>query len=510
MTILIVDDEWYAVKGISQGIDWASHGVSCVLEAFDAAQAMQLMDEQTVDAMICDIEMQECNGIELAQWTVAHHPNVRIVFLTGHAQFAYANQALKLKAFDYLLKPVAHEQLVATVCLAIKDAQDALELQDDAARWKQYSAKQAQQAPERTRLFWRNVIDNRLSRESIHAWLSMQDVHISQPGLVTPVALWLGDGSGDSTTRQEELVSFVLGQKLDEQVLGSLEGCRLEDPEMDALLLIYGLPTAINSKLSKLFSALEADLGRKLNYKVGEATAPETLWWSVRCMRTDFARIVPSAKGTEHFDWVSALSTLPSDVLHARADRLFANLNAENNDILVSAEICRLRGAALLLAGSATGTQRELSLINSPPDSAQLTKLMNWVHQIIDICVQAAAYNGDNALIASACQYIRTHLASDLSRDAIAAQVYLHPTYLSRLFKYEMGVTLSDYITNERIAYACKLLSEQPGIKTSIVALQVGYPQSTYFCRVFRRTTGMSPQEYQQNPLPMDASARVL
>jgi two-component system response regulator YesN len=501
MTLLIVDDEWYAVKGISQGIDWAQAGIDTVLEAFSGEKAKAILDRQSVDVLICDIEMPDISGLELSRWCTQRHPAVKIIFLTGHASFPYANEALRLKAFDYVLKPVDHARLMGIVKSALRKAQEEGAMESDAERWKEYSAQLEAQRPERTRLFWRNVIDNRLGRESIRAWLSLQEIDLDAPGLVTPVAVWTDDGGG--TMRDEDIVAFVLDERLDEVVLTRFAGCRLKDPELDTLLLLYGNPPAnLQDRLGKLLRSLEGELHRSLNWQIGDAAAPEALWWAVRRLRAGLARTAPGgeASAAEDFDWACALLTLPKDQLHARLDQTFAELSAQNRPLRLYAERLRFKGAALSLADRFGFSKDAVCVLQALPDSPEFSPAsLRWVHQAIDLCLEEINICpiSDNALIALTRQYIRTHLAQDLTRETIAAHVYLHPSYLSRLFKHEMGVTLSDYITAERVQAACRLL-ESPAIKIGAVAAQVGYPQFSYFCRVFRRVTGMSPQEYRQ------------
>lgn len=79
----------------------------------------------------------------------------------------------------------------------------------------------------------------------------------------------------------------------------------------------------------------------------------------------------------------------------------------------------------------------------------------------------------------------------------IASYLYLHPNYLTRMFKKETGMTLMDYISKRRIENAKELLG-QSGFKVYEVAEHVGYESIAHFNRIFKRETGMSPKEYQK------------
>ena len=120
--LLVVDDELYAVKGITQGIDWSQMDISEVFEAFNAEEAKERFALSTVDIVICDIEMPSSNGLELLEWIKENYPQTETIFVTGHADFSYARRAIHLGSFDYLLKPVDYEELKSVVSRVVTKA----------------------------------------------------------------------------------------------------------------------------------------------------------------------------------------------------------------------------------------------------------------------------------------------------------------------------------------------------------------------------------------------------
>ena len=94
--------------------------------------------------------------------------------------------------------------------------------------------------------------------------------------------------------------------------------------------------------------------------------------------------------------------------------------------------------------------------------------------------------------------FIDSHLASPLSLQTLAMEVYLHPTYLSNLFKKQTGYTLMNYINLCRIRRAKSLLSD-PTARVTWVMEQVGFANRKYFEKVFKEQEGMTPTQYKQN-----------
>jgi AraC-like DNA-binding protein len=100
-------------------------------------------------------------------------------------------------------------------------------------------------------------------------------------------------------------------------------------------------------------------------------------------------------------------------------------------------------------------------------------------------------------LVRQAMAYIHEHYAEPISRADLAEHVALSEDYLTDCFRKELGVTPITYINRYRVNQAKILLSETFKSITEI-ALDVGFSDSSYFSRVFRRETGMSPTDYRQ------------
>lgn len=120
MTVLVVDDQINVVNGIVSGVDWASAGVSKVLHAYNTAMARDILENQPVDILLSDIEMPVEDGLSLLRWVRSKGLPVECIFLTAHADFIYAAEALKLGSFDYLLQPARYEEIGGAVRRAVK------------------------------------------------------------------------------------------------------------------------------------------------------------------------------------------------------------------------------------------------------------------------------------------------------------------------------------------------------------------------------------------------------
>ncbi len=96
-----------------------------------------------------------------------------------------------------------------------------------------------------------------------------------------------------------------------------------------------------------------------------------------------------------------------------------------------------------------------------------------------------------------AIEYIRAHIQDNLSVENIADALGINPSYLSKLFKQEIGKTISHYIRDEKISIACNMLRHLDESSLSI-ANYLGFSSQSHFIQVFKKETGLTPEEYRK------------
>lgn len=101
-----------------------------------------------------------------------------------------------------------------------------------------------------------------------------------------------------------------------------------------------------------------------------------------------------------------------------------------------------------------------------------------------------------NVLVSLVEEYVRSNYMNDISMQEAARCINYSDTYFCKMFKQQFGQNFTTYLTEYRMNEAKKLL-KQPNVSVKEVGAKVGYPDSSYFARVFRRIIGVSPSEYQ-------------
>ncbi|WP_339285008.1 response regulator [Paenibacillus sp. FSL R5-0486] len=125
LKVLIVDDEYLIRNLLRMRIDWEQQGMNIIGEASDAAEALEQVELLRPDIVFTDIYMPKMDGIELSGILMERYPNIKIVVVTGHDEFEYARQSVKLGISDFILKPIrASELLQVTTKLRVAIEQE--------------------------------------------------------------------------------------------------------------------------------------------------------------------------------------------------------------------------------------------------------------------------------------------------------------------------------------------------------------------------------------------------
>ena len=124
MKLLIVDDQSTVVQGLLHCTNWAEMGFTVVDTALNAVDAKASLLRQEAEVMLCDIEMPMESGLDLLDWLRQRGMTTRCIFLTAHAEFRYAQEALRLGGFDYIMQPAPYEQVADAVSRALEDVKE--------------------------------------------------------------------------------------------------------------------------------------------------------------------------------------------------------------------------------------------------------------------------------------------------------------------------------------------------------------------------------------------------
>lgn len=130
MKLIIADDEAFIRRGIAS-LDWAGIGVEVIGVAKNGMQVLELIREEKPDVLLTDIKMPGMSGLELTREVEKLCPDMPVILLTGYDEFAYAQEAVKLGIFDYILKPSNPTEILECVKRALQKVKENQQAKDE-------------------------------------------------------------------------------------------------------------------------------------------------------------------------------------------------------------------------------------------------------------------------------------------------------------------------------------------------------------------------------------------
>ncbi len=526
---LIVDDEQYAIEGILMGIRWGELNVTSVLTAQDAETAKTILASQPIDLLICDIEMPKMSGLDLLEWMTVNKITAETIFLTGHADFSYAKTALKLGSFDYLLKPVDYNELTATIDKALGTIAKRREDEHFNQVHKRYSRMFHDHKPLFEERFWQDFLSRRLtpSRETIERGIASYELRFTADCPILPILLSIEQWRSDILAQDEEIMEYALRNVAGELILGKYCGAVIRDHYGNNWVIFYGEPNelAANEELHRRCAHFIAMCNLHLScdvscYMGNMESFPKLLDVCVGLLEEERANVTrtnsvltlqtrrETAGQLVFIPWITEISVLfdlgNQTAVDKKLDEIFAILDNEE-DLSVETLLSYYHALVHMLFSMfhKRGLSVQESLDSQQWDERMTTRSLNhfksWCRRVVRSSMEVlfAEETDSPDIMRKITAYIDDYLSEEFTRQQIAEFVHFNPAYLSRLFKREIGASLTDYILAKRIEKAKHLLATTR-MKISDVAAAVGYDNIPYFSRKFKRVTNLTPFEYRK------------
>lgn len=516
--VFFVEDEIITREGIRDNVDWHASGFEFCGEATDGEMALPLLRTAQPDVLITDIKMPFMDGLQLSRIIRDRMPWIKIIILSGHDEFEYAQKAIGLGVNDYLLKPVTVQKLQITL--------QKLALQLDKERKEQAEIKRLQEQMEdhrnllRERLLFKIVIGAVSPADTVeHGQLLGLDL-IARQYLVILLKLELEDHT--------EPYDHDHYQQLQHELTGLAE----QNPDIFILRRDWGDIILIMKGNTREYLEEERDL---LLDQIRQTVAktPYQLTIGVGTLKERIADIhqsfvdallhlqKPSSESgswspqsVERGELLKLEKARVDDYLHHGVrdefDQFFdAYLRPLGESALRSSLIKNYIFVDIILAtarlihelgGEVEKVIPELSSIETILSNVKtVEQLREQAYQIISIglAYRDSQSNGQHRpIIRQAKEYIEQHYADpNLSLQEVACHANLSASHFSAVFSQETAYTFKEYLTEIRINKAKDLL-RMTRLRSAEIAYQVGYNDPHYFSSVFKKNTGLSPLEF--------------
>lgn len=138
--LLIAEDEKYLREKVTKNVDWEAHGFK-VFVACDGEEALEIIRTEQIHILVTDIRMPGMDGLELTERAKAINEQLKVIVISGHAEFELAQSSIRLGVEDYLLKPFRTQRLVDVV----EKTRDKLKEEWERAKMQQRQEELAKQ-----------------------------------------------------------------------------------------------------------------------------------------------------------------------------------------------------------------------------------------------------------------------------------------------------------------------------------------------------------------------------
>lgn len=506
--VLIADDERFTRQGILDMVDWDKLNVNEVKEAYDGINALEILKDFEPNILLTDVRMPRLNGIDLAFKARELYPNCMILFMSGYSDKEYLKSAIKLKAINYVEKPIEIEELEENLNNAI------LEFVKNTTIHNSIEHTIANEI---------SSIDNSEAVNSIISSYFSKDFNDK-----------LVDGQYVSVLIK--IYKIIPNKHLFiDKIREIIHDCGLEgfvsmQNEKDIVLQIFFSKNIKSIHNSNVFQSFFATLDEYIkNYShfyifVGSIVA------NMQDMHKSYASAssLDTLSFFKDYNSVIYFEEVPHKTCATIDPNAYSafkrNLNNEDKQAVLS-DINNITSEFMLNCGTDINEiknvynklllhifnfchSRNINLNNSVNENTSFNTILQFnnifeiKHYMLEIikdvflCLKEKNIYNEPAL--NIIKYINEHYNSyDLSLEDISKNTFLTPAYICVIFKDFTGKTVNKYITEYRIMQAKELLKDS-NIKMNDIALKVGYRDGNYFAKIFKKETGYSPSEYRR------------
>lgn len=499
MKVLVVEDEQMIRQGIVSAIKQMDE-----YEVFDASNgqvALGLMNKVAPDILITDIRMPVMDGFELIQETCKAFPKTKMIILSGYQDFQYAQKAIQFGVKEYLTKPVGFPDLVRS----LNKVTD--QILDERTRQSFYKENKVLLQREWLRTIMQSQTDltcfqlqtaKKLEINFDGPFFRVASVEFDQPVSRSEGdhLLKLIEGSHLSFYPSEYEVALVINElviKTEETKESFINA--LNNSMAKGYTITIGVSSVAHSskKLAILYS--EAVVARRQKVYFGE----NKVYVASDMPYEDEQGYLPLISEEVNLTIIICLKKYDVITLEQTIDQLFRMFVEERYSLTKVHQ-----WAVRILIRSYIELDREEEL--DQLDQAEMFTLDNTVLKIKASLNTAFKHLLDKReaesktsrfmLVNQTIDYIKEHIKDDLTLEVLAKQVFISPTYLSKIFKKEKGVSLITWVNDYRIEQAKIMIKEQLALPMYRVAEEVGFKDYKYFVRVFKKKTGDSPTEF--------------
>lgn len=508
--IVVADDESWIRRGIIQLIPWERWGLELAGEAEDGEEAFAMAMEIRPDILFLDMRMPEWDGRTLLRMFHEQLPDMIVIVVSGYSDFEYTKQAIRYRAFEYIVKPVKEKELLTALDKALQELEQRDSPHIPPELWLRQQVAGLHVPSETNGGIGGN--DELATVAKTVGVIQADDYPYAcdhpMPQLfadmlkqTVPFYPDLADGWTviESEESEEEAIFMYSGQA-DAQALSSLFEAVLDRLRQAYATASIGVskpvldPSLLREAYMQARYALSGKpVSKRMCVRFAAGTHEETTYVYPQEEEHQFLTALQSRNGEASQAALSGFfQALDRDDVSVEAMRRAIAMFVHSVDKWLGLYNCNLRD----VCGHDSPTLAERFRNRNEPWSVQRELLALWFPALTDFFLTMDSLEGDQ-IGKEAVRQIERYYYLPLSLQEMAGQHHVNADYLGRLIKKVTGKNFVEYLTDLRL-HKSKDLIRSSHYKNYEIAAMVGYEDYRYFSQVFKRKLGMTIGEYRE------------
>jgi two-component system response regulator YesN len=514
-----VDDEFLVRMGLKSTVDWESNGFQLIGEAKNAKEAIELFQLYNPHIVLTDISMPGLTGLELIRKLKEYNPHLQSIILTHFEDFSYAQEAVGLGVVDYILKSnLNSERLLEVLKKARKRISGSVDIDSSFDSSELISLKDLLISLDLPKVERETLLLNYSSFFPYQFFL----VFTFRINTNLSDQVFLDDIKKQALEKIISQSMFALSYTVKYCIEGnkiyflvnfenSVEGGNLDKKILQHFQTLAGtikkyLNLYILSGASSIGESLEGvkrlvyesnrsvEVAFFLNHHFAQFS--EALDLPLQELKLDAISILHLMQSEEHSQVIKSVGNILENAKKSFDYTGLYEIFTQSLDIVRDyADWCLIERKENSIIASLLEYHNFYSLYDY---EAVRTYLVNVFSQALTIKPEQANENPSEKysyIIQRAIKYIGKNYYENISLSNVASHVEVSRSYLSFLFKHELGVNFSSFLAETRINQAKNLLS-QTNMKIYEIAEDVGFDSPYYFSKVFKEVSGLTCKEF--------------
>ncbi len=501
--VLIAEDEFPLLRGIAKLIEKADPDFHIVMLAKNGKEALEYLEKQSVDVVFTDINMPLVDGLQLLKYVKEEKPQIISVVISGYQDFSYAQQALRFEAKRYLIKPIENQELCTLLqelkaqIFAQKETKKDMILKQLLFRKSQIGSRIQEQNKEMENIEFKNLYPIYFMAKA-YCTSDLEEMefdgefwNVSEFRIFLKKEIESFIGTYIYYGKYSNEIIVLVETKDVENIKQAVKQYLLKKEYKFPVAAIVGEVCVDVFQLNNIINELRKKLKRNWKYGKSECISldKDSPSFLLEKSTEDTLQYLIKQRKMKGFQ------ELLDEIRRRMEEETITQYDLEHTLKKILMFILTYRSELPKEeTNNPTGEINDI-IMRSNDLNEVFEEFTFWCQNLIF----PTAEENTEALVLRVDTFIQEHYKERITTKMLAQEFGLVPSYLSRLFREYKGVTPNHYIQNIRIDQAKELLLKCPTLMTKDIALMVGYEDSSYFFKVFKKNTGVSPSEYRIN-----------